>query len=89
MLAPTRVLAMQHVRTLQERMPDVKYDLIHPTHYMTLFYLHIFYCYYIRIYTTPTYIYIRVALLRGGSGKADTANVKKDMASGDCQVRAN
>ena len=83
MLAPTRVLAMQHVRTLQERMPDVKYHLIYPTHYMTLFYLHIFYCYYIRIYTT-----IRVALLRGGSGKADTANVKKDMASGDCQVRA-
>ena len=40
-LAPTRVLAMQHVRTLQERMPDVKYDLIA----YILYYILILYCY--------------------------------------------
>jgi transcription-repair coupling factor (superfamily II helicase) len=27
-LAPTRVLALQHLRTIQNRMPDVKYGFI-------------------------------------------------------------
>ncbi len=73
MLAPTRVLASQHYRTLLKRMPDLKYVLLtDPLNNLS-----------------RSYITYSIQFLRGGPrGDTDKDTIKAMIQSGECQVHS-